>query len=141
MCSKHFVITLFKIVFQNFFEVMKAKNTWKHWYTQFVLLLNYPLFAVIYCYFIYFGHLMTKLIGKVPDARKDQRQNKRVSEDEMAGWYQWCNEHELGQTPGDGEGQVSLACCSPWGCEELDTTEQLNDNNIASKCQREAVKK
>ena len=32
---------------------------------------------------------------------------------------------ELGQTPGDGEGQGSLACCSPWGCEESDTTHQL----------------
>ena len=33
-----------------------------------------------------------------------------------------CNGHELGQTPGDGEGQGSLLCCSPWGCEESDTT-------------------
>ena len=39
---------------------------------------------------------------------------------EMAGSY---NGHELEQTPGDGEGQGSLACCSPWGHKELDTTE------------------
>ena len=39
-----------------------------------------------------------------------------VSEDEMAGQHHWCNEHELGQTLGYGEGQGSLACCSPWGC-------------------------
>ena len=32
-------------------------------------------------------------------------------------------------TPGDGDGQGSLACCSPWGCKELDTTERLNNNN------------
>ena len=32
------------------------------------------------------------------------------------------NGHGLGQTPGDGEGQGILACCSPWGHEELDTT-------------------
>ena len=32
------------------------------------------------------------------------------------------NGHELGQTPGDGKGQGSLACCSPWGRKELDTT-------------------
>ena len=38
------------------------------------------------------------------------------------------NGHELGQTPGDGEGQGSLACCSPWGLEELDTMCQLNNN-------------
>ena len=37
--------------------------------------------------------------------------------------------HELGQTPGDGEGQGSLACCSPWNCEELDTTWRLNNNS------------
>ena len=33
------------------------------------------------------------------------------------------------QAPGDGEGQGSLACCSPWGHNELDTTEQMNNNN------------
>ena len=33
-------------------------------------------------------------------------------------------------TMGDGEGQGSLACCSPWGCKELDTTEQLDNNKI-----------
>ena len=41
-------------------------------------------------------------IGKVPDAGKEWGQKeKRVSEDEMAGWFHQCNEHELGQTPGD----------------------------------------
>ena len=53
---------------------------------------------------------------KVLDAGKDQGQKeKRASEDKMAGWHQQCNEHELGQTPGDGEGQGGLVCCSPWG--------------------------
>ena len=47
----------------------------------------------------------------------------------MAGWHLWCNGHELGQTLGDGKGQGGLACCSPWGCKESDTTGQLNDNN------------
>ena len=37
--------------------------------------------------------------------------------------------HELGQTPGDGEGQGGLVFCSPWGCKESDTTEQLNNNS------------
>ena len=36
--------------------------------------------------------------------------------------------HDFEQVPGDGEGQESLACCSPWGHKELDTTEQLNNN-------------
>ena len=35
--------------------------------------------------------------------------------------------HEFEQTPGDGEGQGSLVCYSPWGCKESDTTEQLNN--------------
>ena len=52
------------------------------------------------------------LIEKVPDAGKDWGQKeKRVSEDEMAGWHHRCNRHELGQTSGDGEGQRGLACC------------------------------
>ena len=69
------------------------------------------------------------LIGKVPDAGKDQGQKeKRVSEDEMAGWHHWCNEHECGQSPGDDEGQVGLACYSPWGHKESDMTGQMNNN-------------
>ena len=70
------------------------------------------------------------LIRKVPDAGKNWGQKeKRVSEDETAGRHQWGNEHELGQTLGDGEGQGGLACCSPWGYKELDMTEWLNKNN------------
>ena len=49
-------------------------------------------------------------------------------EDEMVGWHHWCDGYELGQTPGDGEGQGSLVCCSPWGLEELDMTLRLNNN-------------
>ena len=47
-------------------------------------------------------------------------------EDEVVGWHHWLNGHEFEQTPEDGEGQGSLACCSPWGCKESDTTEQRN---------------
>ena len=46
----------------------------------------------------------------------------------MVGWHQRLNGHEFEQAPGDGEGQGSLACCSPWVCKELDMTEQLNNN-------------
>ena len=46
----------------------------------------------------------------------------------MAGWYQ-LNGHEFEQTPGDGEGQGELMCCSPRGCKELDTTDRLSNNN------------
>ena len=41
--------------------------------------------------------------------------------DEMVGWYHWLNGQEFEQTLGDSEGLGSLACCSPWGCQELDT--------------------
>ena len=47
----------------------------------------------------------------------------------MAEQHHWCNEHELGQTRGHGEGQRGLACCSPWGCKELDMTVWLNKKN------------
>ena len=53
------------------------------------------------------------LIGKAPDAGKDWGQEKRVSEDEVAGQHHQCNEHELGQTLGDGEGQGGLMRYSP----------------------------
>ena len=44
-----------------------------------------------------------------------------MTENEIVGWYQGLNAHEFEQTPGDGERQGSLACCSPWGPEEADT--------------------
>ena len=60
--------------------------------------------------------------------RKDWGQKeKRASEDEVAGQHHRCNEHELVQTLGDGEGQGGLACRRPWGRKELDTTGQWNN--------------
>ena len=44
----------------------------------------------------------------------------------MAGWHHQCNEHEFGQTLGDGEGKGGLEYCSPQDPKELDTTKQLN---------------
>ena len=68
------------------------------------------------------------LIGKDPDAGKNCWQKEKVTEDETVGWHHQCNGHELGQTPGDGEGQGSLTCFSPWGREESDTTRQLKNS-------------
>ena len=51
----------------------------------------------------------------------------------MVGWHHRLNEHEFEQTPGDSEGQESLVCCSPRGCKELDTTEQLNNESNTGK--------
>ena len=67
------------------------------------------------------------LLGKDPNAGKDWRQEeKRTTEDEMVGWHHRLDGHEFEQAPGVGDGQGSLACCSPWGRKESDTTEQLN---------------
>ena len=48
----------------------------------------------------------------------------------MVDWHHQFNGHEFEQTLGDSEGQRSLACCSPWGCKESDTTQRLNNNNL-----------
>ena len=45
----------------------------------------------------------------------------------MVGWHHQLDEHELEQASGVGDGQGSLACCSPLRCKESDTTERLND--------------
>ena len=58
-------------------------------------------------------HWNTELTGKDPDAGKDWRQEKRAAEDEMLGWHHLFNGHEIGQIPGDGEGQGGLAWYSP----------------------------
>ena len=69
------------------------------------------------------------LIRKEPDAGKDWRQESTgMIEDEMVGGHHWLNGNELEQALGDGDGQGSLACCSPWGHKESDKTEQLNNN-------------
>ena len=70
------------------------------------------------------------LIRKDHVAEKDWRQEEKgIAEDKMIGWHHWLNGHEFEQAPGDGEGQGSLACYSPWGYKESDMIEQLNSNN------------
>ena len=51
-----------------------------------------------------------------------------MTEDKMVGWHHWLKGHEFEKALGDGEGQGSLVCCSPWGRKESDTTKQLNKN-------------
>ena len=79
--------------------------------------------------FQYFGHLMSRLIWKDRDAGKDWGQEKGMTEDEMVGWHHRLNGHEFEQALEDGEGQGSLACCSPWGHKELNMIERLNNSN------------
>ena len=66
------------------------------------------------------------LIRKDPDAGKDWRQEKGMTEDEMVGWHHRLNGHEFEQALGLGGGQGSLVCCSLWGHKESDTNEWLN---------------
>ena len=56
------------------------------------------------------------LIGKYSDAGKDWRQEKGTTQDETVGWHHQLNGHEFEQGLGDGDGQGSLACCSPLDC-------------------------
>ena len=73
----------------------------------------------------------SQLIGRDPDSGKDRRQEEKgTTEDEMVGWHQWLNGHEIEQTLGDGEGQGGLMWFSPWDCKELDTTERLTNNSF-----------
>ena len=66
-------------------------------------------------------------IWKDPYAGKDWRQEEQgTTEDEIGGWHHWLNGNGFGWTLGVGDGQRGLSCCSPWGCKELDLTEQLN---------------
>ena len=58
------------------------------------------------------------MLGKIEDRRR-----RGTTEDEMVGWHHRLNGHEFEEALGDGDGQGGLACCSPWGHKESDTTE------------------
>ena len=56
------------------------------------------------------------LIWKDSDAGRDWgKEEKGTTEDEMAGWHHWLDDHESEWTPGVGDGQGGLACCDSWG--------------------------
>ena len=61
--------------------------------------------------------------GKDSDVGKDWRWEEEMTEDEMAGWCHWLDRLEFDQALGVGDGQGSLACCSPWGRKESNRTE------------------
>ena len=75
-----------------------------------------------------FGHLMrrTDSLQKTLMLQKIKGRMRRGWQDDMVGWHQRLNGHEFEHTPGVGDGQGSLVCCSSWGCKESDTTERLN---------------
>ena len=79
--------------------------------------------------------MKSRLIRKDPDAGKDWGQEeKRMTEDEMVGWHHRLSGHEFEQAPRVSDGQGGLACCSPWGYQESDTTEWLNWNERNWMC-------
>ena len=72
-------------------------------------------------------HAKSWLIGKDFDAGRDwEQEEKGTTEDEMAGWHHGLDGSESEWTPGVGDGQGVLVCCSSWGRKESDMTEQLN---------------
>ena len=81
----------------------------------------------------YFGHLMgrtdslekTLMLGKTEGGRRRGQQRMRWLDGIMQ-----LNGHEFERAPGVGDGQGGLACCSPWGGKESDTTEQLNNKTL-----------
>ena len=74
------------------------------------------------------------LIGKSPDAGRNWRQEeKRMTEDEMAGWHHRLDGRESEWTSGVGDGQGGLVCCSSWSCKESDMTEHLNNKYVLDK--------
>ena len=81
----------------------------------------------------YFGHLMwradslekTLMLGKI-----EGRRRRGWQEDGMVRWHHRLNGHEFKQTPGDSEGQDSLACCSPWDGKVSDRAWWLNSNRF-----------
>ena len=65
----------------------------------------------------YFGHLMQRAdsLEKTPMLGKIEGRRRRGQQDEMVGWHHGLNGHGFEKTPGVGDGQGGLACCSPWG--------------------------
>ena len=82
----------------------------------------------------YFGHLMQRAesLEKTLLLEKIGQEEKGTTEDEMVGWHHWLNGHGFKCTPGVGDGQGGLVCCSSWGHKESDTTEQLNWTDLLS---------
>ena len=76
----------------------------------------------------YFGHLMqrTDLFEDSHAGQDWKQEERRTTENEVVGWHHQFSGHEFEQALGIGDGQGSLACCSPWGCKESEITEQLN---------------
>ena len=72
--------------------------------------------------------MKSQLIWKDPDAGKDWRWEKGMTENEMVGWHHQLNGHKSDQIPGNSQGQRSLVCCSPRGGKASDMMEWCSNN-------------
>ena len=106
-----FIVSLFKLNLGNTFYF-----PFMNWYKIFSGILAFEKWQ------FHNLHMVTLLFFPDPDWRQEE---KGMVEDEMVGWHHQINGHESEQTLGDGNGQGILACCSPCGCKESDTTEWL----------------
>ena len=78
--------------------------------------------------------MKSPLTGKDPDAGQDWGQEEMgASADEMVGWHPQLNGHEFEEALGNGDGQGSLMCYSPWGHKESDMTKRLNNKEWPCK--------
>ena len=68
----------------------------------------------------------TDSLEKILMLGKIEGKEKETTEDEIVGWHHRLDGHEFEQALGVGDGQGSLACCSPWGHKVSDMTEGLN---------------
>ena len=75
--------------------------------------------------FQYFGHLKrrTDSLEKTLMLGKTEGRRRRGKQDQMVGWHHQLDGHEFEPSLGVGDGQGSLACCSPWDLKESDVTE------------------
>ena len=74
----------------------------------------------------YYGHLIQSVDSSEKTLMLEKTEGRRRRGQQRMRWHHWLNGHEFEQALGDSEGQGSLACHSPWGHKELDTTEWLN---------------
>ena len=71
----------------------------------------------------------SQFIRKDSDSRKDWREKEKgMTENEMIEWHHWLNGHEFGLALGNGDGQWSRACCSPWVANSW--TQQTHDPHL-----------
>ena len=77
----------------------------------------------------YFGHLIQRANSLEKTLMLGKIEGRRRRGEGMVGWHHQLNGREFEQALGDGEGQGSLAGCSPWGHKESDTTEGLDNGN------------